>query len=188
MRPLTKQAPYSARYSELWVGQALFASTSRANTNAFAAWLESLDGQISPFKLPLQAGKFSQPSSPIALAEVPALGSDELSIAAAYDGIMIEPGTLLTIGDIETDTFQLFEVVAGGEKVDPFFTDGTDFDDDTSFARLLKVAPRVGCVFSLSDPVVIGTVNGKFKLSADELKIASQLTYGTVTVDLVEAV
>jgi hypothetical protein len=172
-RPLNRKAPYAPAYRELWRGELLCAGLAHADAAALAAFLEALDGRVTPFKLSLGAGKFGQLASHTgSLQAVPALGADTVSLNLSPASGRIRAGTLLTVGDLETSAYQLFECVQ---------------DVTAASATAVKVAPRVRTTFTLASPVALGTVWAKLRLASDEVDASTLVTHGLVTIGVVEA-
>lgn len=171
-RPLTLRARYSTPFREMWMGTVLFAAATIRNTRAIAAWVEALDGRMSPFRLPFPAGVFSQACPIVAtLASSPEFGADELLLDCATPG-MLRAGTLLTLGDIESDEFQLFEILQDT-------TAGNDV--------AVPIAPRVRREFTINSAVALGAVTGKFKCQDDKVDASLMISHGLVTLPVIEA-
>lgn len=166
-RPLTRAKPYAVSMAERWEGDVLFSPLLSADARKLAAFIERLDGRVTPFLLTLKAGVFGAAvTATAALAAVPALGADTVSLTVT--GGPIIPGTLFTVGDPQTGPFQLFEAVdvAGG---------------------LVTVAPRVRSVFTLASPVAVGTVTAKLCRAADQFDVAAFIGRDMLSLSVVEA-
>lgn len=173
MRPMGRQQPFAAAFREIWGGEILFAGMTEQNAHAVSAFLESLDGKVSPFKFTMTAGLFSRTATHTAvLAAVPALGADALSLTCSPNSGMLRAGTLISVGDIDTDAYQVFEVLA---------------DVAVSNPTLVYVAPRVRCDFLIDATVALGGVYAKVRLAEDPVEAAIALTHGVCAVKVVEA-
>lgn len=171
--PMTLKAPYAAGLTEIWRGEFALAAMTRRNAQAVAAFLESLDGKVTPFKLTLAQPVMSQPGSWTAsLIDNPRLGADMLNLAISPAGSTLKAGTLLTIGDIDSDPFQLFEVLT---------------DVTTAAATEVTIAPRVRRSFSGNyDAVDVGEVQGRFVLADDFPDINVLLSHGVGVIPVME--
>lgn len=173
-RPLNRKTQASMPYRETWSAEIVFAALREVDAHTLAAFFEALDGQVLPFKLPLTAGKFSQVAAfDATLAAVPALGADVVRLNLDPATGKLKRGTLFTVGDIETTTFQLFECV-----------ETVDAAADTS----VKVAPRVRWTFESDASVTVGSVDAKLALSKDEFVVPITLSSGIVSVECREAI
>lgn len=166
-RPLNKKRAVGPRIGEIWAGEALFAGLNRAQIAALGAFFASCDGRVNAFGLPLAAGFASLTSAlTLTLAAATTAGQDYLDFGASA----ISPGTLLTVGSIDSATFQLFEVVAAKSSAAHY------------------VSPRVRLPFASGAAVTIGTVSGKFKLDRDAIEgWQSNASNGTMSVPILEA-
>lgn len=166
-RPLTRSRPYSVALAERWEGELLFAPLLAADAKRLLAALERLDGKVSPFALTLKGGVVGQASTSTAvLTAAPALGTDTLPLSVS--GAELEPGTLVTVGDLNSGPFQLFEVL------------------ETTSAGV-TVAPRVRASFSSSSPVAVGTVTAKFQRASDAADVADYIGHSLISLSIVEA-
>lgn len=170
-RPLNRKAPYAAAYREYWAGEVLFAPTSPSDGQALAAFLESLDGRVLPFRLPLTPFSVVHANTGGTLGADVARGADTLRVTKASTNPLLR-GTLLAIGNIDTTAFQLVEVIHDGPG-------GT--------SETVYIAPRIGQAFSGGTTVAIGAVSGKFTLAGDISKSVN-VSSGLVSVSVIEAV
>lgn len=203
-RPFNRAAPFSSPFREMWSGELLFAPMSRPHAHALSAFLEGLDGRVTPFMVPF--GNFSQPFTQLfdlALAATPDLQDDTLTFSlfdsaspnypvwkssrltwggrplrwrTGTSGISgrIHPGTLISVGNPDTDNFQMFEVLQSAAYTG---------------SLSVKVAPRVRCEIVAGDPVAIGrNVRAKLRLADDQPKVNMEVGYGVNVLNVVEAV
>lgn len=169
-RPANLQVLTGTPYTEAWTGDIVFADMLRDSAKAFSAWMASLDGRVTAFRMALTAGKFSRAySGTSALAAAPALGADRIQLDLT--GTLYR-GTRITVGNIESGPFQLFDVL---ETVSP------------NEGAVVRVAPRVRVEFAGSETVVCGTVNGKFRLRGDDLAVSVRLDRGVASLAIEEA-
>lgn len=171
--PLTLREKHSAALREMWSGQLLLAAAGVETIDAIGAWVDSLDGRVNPFRVSLPAGVTGQAAAfAAALAAVPALGSDRIKLTPSPTSGTILAGTLLTVGTITSDPFQLFEVV----------------EDATVGATVtLRVAPRVRRVFDIGATVAMGSVEARLRLSSDMQDGQRDPITGSFTLAVVEA-
>lgn len=169
-RPASLHVLTATPYTEMWTGDIVFADMLRDNAKAFSAWQASLDGRVNAFRMALTAGKFSRAyAGTAALAAVPALGADRIQLDLSET---LYRGTRITVGDIESGPFQLFDVL---QTVAP----------DEGAAVL--VAPRVRVSFTGSETVACGTVNGKFRLRGDDVAVSVSRDRGAASMAVEEA-
>lgn len=170
MRPADLDVPGSTPYREMWAGEIVIADMHKDNAKAFAAWAASLDGRVNPFRMTLTAGKFSRAySGTSALAATPVLGADRIQLDL---DATLKRGTRITVGDVETSTFQLFEVL---QDVSP------------NPGAVVRVAPRVRVAFTGSETVVCGTVQAKLKLASDSIDVAISIARGVAGMTVEES-
>lgn len=171
-RPLNGKRAPAARFTELWQGQIAFAPLNPTDHRAFVAYLETLDGRVTPFAIQLKAGFASQDVVAAGtLAAAPARGVGAISVTFA-SAVTLLPGTLIAIGDYTTDTYQVVELLDAVSG---------------SGAQTLNIAPRIRKGFASGAPVSLGTVKGVFTLAGDTLAQSAALDHGTVTLDVIEA-
>lgn len=173
-RPANLRAPYAARFSELWRAQVLFAAMSRNDAHRLKAFFSGLDGRVQTFQLPLPAGYLTREVEFTGqLNATPASGRGTINVARTGGATTLAAGTLLAIGNINADDFQLVEVLADAEVSAGSFT--------------LEIAPRIARVFPIGTVVQAATF-GKFALAKDVLDgWAATAGSGTLAVDLIEA-
>lgn len=176
-RPLNMSAGYAPALRERWAGQVLWADLSRSDSAALQAFFESLDGRVTPFGLPLAAGFASQyvagnASLAGTLASIPAPGADRIRVSASGSPTL-RPGTLISLGVTDPDTgpYQVVEVLESAPA------DG---------ATDIYIAPRIRHTMTTT-AVTLGTVTGSFVLAADVLPAQMVPAYGSLALDIVEA-
>lgn len=169
------RAPYGSPLREIWQGRITIPPLSRANLHAFMAWCHSLDGRVSPFRVTLKAGVFTRTASNQSgtLNSTPALGADTIALAGFSNPTTLARGTLLGVGDYDTDDYQMVEVIEDAT----FSADG-----DT-----VRIAPRIRVPVTGGATVVVGDVQAKLRLAVDDLSgMLSNASYGTVDLPVVE--
>lgn len=172
-RPTNRSAPYGVALRELWNGEALFAPMSRADAHGVAAFLESLDGRVTPFKVAIAEGVFRREAA-FTASLVGALTPGQADIAINFSPAsgVVRAGTLFAVGDIESGPYQMFEVLA---------------DAPATTATPVLVAPRVRYAFASDAPVAFGTVYGKFTLAEEAVGVSIPLTQGVASIKVIEA-
>lgn len=157
-------------YREIWAGEVVFADMLRDNAKAFSAWMAGLDGRVTAFSMQLTAGKFSRAFAGEAeLSTAPVAGADRVHLNLTAP---LYRGTRITVGDIESGPYQLFDVLQ---------TVAAGFDVP------VLVAPRVREAFTGGEGVDCGSVNGKFRLRGDDLAVAIKLDRGMSSLSIEEA-
>lgn len=154
-------------FSEQWQAKVAFASLSRQNNAALAAIIASCDGKSGTLALPLAAGYATRTASDTTLLDATVPAQDYINIANS--GIIYSVGTLLAIGTID-GTFQLVEVV---ERPSPV---------------TMRVAPRIRYVFSAGTAVAASGISGRFRLASDIIEPDHGPSYGSLAVNLIEAI
>lgn len=168
---INRRNPAPAALREVWFLESAFAPLNKAQAGALSAWIEALDGRVNAFKLPLTQGVYGATcSGTVALSATATRGAGVLPVTVTGT---IPAGTLIGVGDIETDTYQLFEVSEAA----------------TSATTSLAVAPRVRHAFTSGAAVSISTAYGKFNLSEDGAGgVAVLLDRTGISLSAVEAV
>lgn len=169
---LNRRKPIGPAYREMWTADVALAAVSRSNHLALIAALERLDGRVQGFTLPI--GKFSRSANFTAsLVAAPATGADRIRLNLSPASGALMRGTLLTLGDINADDFQLLEVVKS-----------VTASSDTT----VRIAPRIRRKFTTGSAVVIGAaVVGRFKLSNDQISESLSVSSGLVSFSVNEA-
>lgn len=168
---INRRNPSPATFREVWTLEAAFAPVAASYADALQAWVEVLDGRVNAFKMPLTQGVYGATcSGSVALSAATTRGAGTLPVTVTGT---IPAGTLLAVGDIETSTFQVFEVL----------------EDATSATTALEIAPRVRHAFTSGATVEIAAVHGKFKLMADATGgVTLRLDRAGISLAAVEAV
>ncbi len=174
-RGINLKSPYAAMAREIWAGQILWADLSRADMAGLIAFFESLDGRVTPFGVTLAAGFASQlvggsASASGTLAAAVARGADRVKISITGSPTLAM-GTLVGIGDT-AGVYQMCEVVQAAAA---------------NGSADIIIAPRIRYAFSAATAVTAGTVTGKFKLTGDDLDQRFNPSYGSLTLDVIEA-
>jgi hypothetical protein len=169
-RGLTLKGPYAATMREFWAGQILLADLSRADMAALVAFFESLDGRVTPFGITLATGFASAGTTASGTIDAVNPGADRVRVTVAGNPTL-PAGTLLGIGATD-GVYQLCEVLQQSTA------------DGATDAR---IAPRIRNVFGASTPVAVGSVTGKFNLAGDDLDVAFNTSYGSLAINVIEA-
>lgn len=171
-RPLNRKRAPAAPLTEIWRGQIALARMTRADTAALAAFLETLDGSVTPFKV-LMAGGFASQSLTESGTLTVAAASGATSISVTFAGSVTLPaGTLLAIGDIDTATYQMCELLA------PVSGSGV---------QTLEVAPRIRKAFAAATAVALGSVYAKLVIESPRHGVSGELDRGSATLEVVES-
>jgi hypothetical protein len=168
LRPVSRRRQPASPVAEMWAGQIACAVTNAADHRAIVAFLERIDGQVGAFGVTLRTGFASRGADRVSAVAVATTRASPLLEIDAVTGA-VDVGTLVSIGDIDTDRYQVVEVV------------GLD-------AGRLVVAPRLRYVFPVATPVRLGTVTAKLRLTSDRVDQSARLDRGNVTLDVVEAI
>lgn len=173
-RPLTRKAPYAPALREMWFAEVALAATAPADALALAAFIESLDGRVDVLTFPLAGGVFGAAHAVAAgtLSGAVAAGANRVKVLKSGAAVL-EPGTLLGIGDPNTAAYQMVEVTGGGAA---------------SVAQVVHVAPRIRRAFASGTAVAIGSVTARMRLDSDAHNVAADVVSGTGTLSLIEAV
>lgn len=168
---INRRNPSPAAFRELWTLEAAFAPVAASYADALQAWIEALDGRVNAFKMPLTQGVYGATcSGTVALSGTTTRGAGTLLVTVTGT---IPAGTLLAVGDIETNTFQVFEVL----------------EEATSATTRLEVAPRVRHAFTSGAAVEIAAPHGKFTLMSDATGgVTLRLDRAGISLAAVEAV
>lgn len=170
---VNRAAPFPALFREVWFASIALAPMSRANAELFAAFCETLDGRVTAFKIAMTAGVFTRSSSTgLALLTTTTPGASTIRITVPTGGFY--PGTLISLGDIETSSFQLLEVL----------------DTVAAGTRTINIAPRIRHVFTAGVTCASGSdVFGKFNLATDsDGRARVNVSHGRASVQFTEAV
>lgn len=175
-RALNRKRPFATPLREMWAGQILFRPMTRDEFDVLLASLEALDGRALPFKIELKAGKFSA-SPPITTCSVPAAtptvpGSSTMVLNFDATPRLLKRGTLISIGDIDADLYQVFEVIK---------------DATVSLGSTVSVSPRVRHAFPAATGGAVGTVFAKLKLAESKLAPQCDVASSMVGISVVEA-
>lgn len=165
---VNRAAPFPPAFRELWTCKLALAPMLPADAEALAAFCERLDGRVTAFKMPMTNGIFGNSAADITtIAADLARGESLVTITGAVPA----PGALFTLGDIEADAFQMFEVVAGVTS--------------TTF----RVAPRARYAFTTAAALVKTSPPMRWRLASDvEGRPSVNVSRGVTTLNLVEAV
>lgn len=162
---LSREGSFEAPMTELWLGQIALPARARADVAALNGFLASLEGRLNDFGLPLRNGHFNG-----AAGVSGTLTSD--SVPGAETLVLSNPpsvGDLFSIGDIESPSYQVFEVfeVAGAT---------------------VRVSPRVRYRFFSGEAYTTSNVRLRCRLLADDQGALRQnVTHGVCTLELIEA-
>lgn len=184
----------AASFREHWAGQIAFAAMTETSLLALLAWLEQFDGRLTGFGIPLYEGHFTKtPGVTATLAADTAPGDYRIFVDLSPTSGYIDAGTLLTVGDADSDEYQVFEALAPANLAS--FTDGTSFSDSTDFTDLdgtnvgVEVSPRVRWSFASGATVTVGATNMRLRLREDALTGHTfALSHGVLTIDVIEGV
>lgn len=150
---LDYRAKYGPALRETWRLEMAVAPMLEADTLALEYLIEQAGGRVTPFRVPMLANVHTlAATASVALAADTTRGADtiELDIATAD----VSAGTLISLGDITTNTFQLFEVLE---------------DAEIGTGVAVKIAPRVRYEFEAGADIEIGAAcEGKFRLASDD--------------------
>lgn len=172
-RALNRKRPFVSPFRELWQGQILFRPMTRGEFDGLMASLETLEGRSLPFKVELKAGKFSQTSTPTSCTVVSAVqGAATIGLNLGSSGATVRRGTLISIGNIDSGDFQLFEVVE---------------DVPATITAIVRVAPRVRHAFSGGTAGAVGAVFAKLKLAESKVSAQADISSGIAAISVVEA-
>ena len=174
-RGVNLKGPYAPALREHWAGQIMFADLSRADMAALVAFFESLDGRITPFGVSLAASYFSRlvggsasVSGTLAAAVVPGANVVKITLSGSPT---LKRGTLVGIGDT-AGTYQWCDVLE---------------DAVANGSADVKIAPRIRYAFAASTTIVAGTVTAKLKLAGDDIDTTFNPAYGSLILDVIEA-
>jgi hypothetical protein len=125
-----------------------------------------MDGRVQGFTLPV--GKFSRPTFFFAtLISAPATGADRIRLNLSPAFGTLKRGTLLNLGNVGTDNFQLVEVVK---------------DVTASMDTTVRIAPRIRRKFAGGSVVIVGAnATGQFKLTSDQLSESLSISSGVLS-------
>lgn len=172
-RPLSRRRVPVSTLTEIWRGQIALAPKDSPSHRALIAFLERRDGRVSPFGAELKSGFASRGANITGtLASVPAIGAGSITVTVT-GAQTVRAGTLLTIGNIDVPPYQLCEVLA---------------DATGTGSLVLSIAPRIRYTFPGASAVAIGTVTGRFRMTADDISQDAQPGRGVVTLDVIEDV
>ncbi len=172
-RVTNRRNPLAILPRELWGGAFLLAPMSLPVHVALKAFLWGLDGKVVPFGVTLRSGYLSQPATLSGvLASAAAVGAQQIVVNVSA-GTVIQAGTLLSVGNVDTAGYQICEVLD---------------DAFLSAATVLNVAPRIRSPLAAGAAVVLGTVVGKYTLASDNLdNMDAMLDRGACTLPVIEA-
>lgn len=173
---MTLRLGAAAALREIWAGEIVFAPMTRANLAALLAFFEQLDGRYSPFSIPLASGFLTQPNSFSAATLGPAAAGDTGALLSASPvSSTIPAGTLVSVGDIDTDAYQVFEIVTAANVSNLGIVSTT-------------VAPRVRRPIADATPVSFAPVL-RVRLREDLPGDPSfNVSHGIMSIQVVEAV
>lgn len=169
---LNRRKPIGPAYREIWLAEVALAAVSTQNWPALVASFERMDGRVQGFVLPV--GKFSRQAAYTAsIVSAPATGADRIRLNLVPASGVLLRGTFITLGDINSDNFQLVEVVKSVAAT-----------SDTT----VRIAPRIRRKFTTGSAVVVGTKTvGRFKLLDDQLSESLSVSSGAMTFSAHEA-
>lgn len=169
---LNRRKPIGPAYHEMWTAEIALAAVSPENWPALVAAFERLDGRVQGFTLPI--GKFSRKAAYTgAVVAAPATGADRIRLNLSPASGSLLRGTLISIGDVNADNFQLVEVVKT-----------VTASSDTT----VRIAPRIRRKFTTGSAVAIGgNAIGRFKLAEDQISESLSVSSGGLTFKANEA-
>lgn len=169
---LNRRKPIGPAYREIWLAEVALAAVSTQNWPALVASFERMDGRVQGFVLPV--GKFSRQAAYTAsIVSAPATGADRIRLNLVPASGVLLRGTFITLGDINSDDFQLVEVVKSVAAT-----------SDTT----VRIAPRIRRKFTTGSAVVVGSKTvGRFKLLDDQLSESLSVASGAMTFSAHEA-
>lgn len=169
-----RRGRYGQLASEHWSGELLFTPMSEQESLRLQALLNTLDGRSTAFGVRMPTTLLTHNVQiEGTLASATTRQAETIQITTPSAGVVL-PGTLLTIGDIDSASYQMCEVLTE-------FTSGT--------AVTVTVAPRIRNVIASGTAVKIGTgVVGKFYLAADRVGFPEfMLDRATPVIPVIEA-
>jgi hypothetical protein len=168
---LTRKGYYAVGPREMWRGSFLFAAVSKQNAAALRAFLESRDGPVEAFLVPLKRGFATNAivDGAVNLAAPAAAGSRTLRL----NTVALPAGTLLALG---TPTAARYQVV---ELLD---------DVPASYDVAVSVAPAIRWAYSQGLACAYGDVLGAYVLAKDDSgRAVLDVAHGVVSVEVVES-
>lgn len=170
---LTRRASFGPMAAELWSGEVLLASISVAAAEVLAAALHDVDGKVSAFALPLAAG-FASHAVALAgtLAAATTRQADRVTLNLSA-GPTVEAGTLMAIGALTDDKYQVVEVLQD-------FTPGA--------AVTVFVSPRIRTVIAGGTAVALGAVTARVRLSSDDVGATREFDHSNIVLPVAELV
>lgn len=175
--PMNMKLQGGAKARELWSGSIAIAPSSAADLAALLAWLEQFDGRLTAFGIPMAAGFLTLPGAHTATVRVAGeTGDATLALEVLPASGTIKAGTLLTLGDPDTDAYQVVEVLA--DAAVPGTGDVT-----------VEISPRLRWEFNSGETVTIGATVLRVRLVSDELDgHGYTASHGVVSLQVVEGV
>lgn len=169
---LNRRMPIGPAFREMWLYEVALAPVAPEDTRKLVAALERMDGKINPFTFSLKS--FSRAASLTAsVVAAPATGSVTVRLNFTPTGVMLKRGTLISLGDITTSTYQVVEVLA---------------DVLTASDTTVTIAPRVRRKFTTGSAVAVANVQAKAKLNSDDISNSRTPTSGVVSFSALEAI
>jgi hypothetical protein len=167
-RPLLNSRAPAVSPTEIWRGQIALAPLTVGDTQRLQSWIETLDGRVTTFFVPMVPGYATHPNTiNTTLAATCAAGADRITLASAVD---ILPGTLLALGAPGSADYQMVEVV------------------ETERAGVHYIAPRNRAARAVGLAVTGGTVSAALRLARDDVAASTGLSSGAATLDVIEAI